>query len=214
LPAPLFERLLALDTTRVADDYRCLAAGAAKPDLYVALGALAAMLMDKAEARADPEQAAEALRLYRDVPFDVYLHFMNGPYFLERAARLRQTSALREAEAAAKMPHATFCAGMKEEWLGVGAILFYAHLHPLRREILERWGDELAPVLKDDARNDHAAFKVYRAFFDAAVVDCAARPATEIEARVRAATASAKEPLATFIRATTERITILQRMSN
>src|SRR5262245_47328569 len=101
LPAALRERLLALDTADVADDYRCLAAGAAGSDPYVALGALAAMLMDKAEARGDPALAAEALRLYRDVPFDTYLHFMNGPYFLERAARLPQTSALREAEAGA-----------------------------------------------------------------------------------------------------------------
>jgi hypothetical protein len=214
LPDALRERLLALDTTRVADDYRCLAESAADQGLYVALGALAAMLMDKAEARADPAPAAEALHLYRDVPFDLYFHFMNGPYFLERAARLPQTSELREAEAAAKMPRATFCAGMKEEWLEIGAILFYRHLHSLRRELLERWSDALAPALKDDAPNDYAAFKVYRAFWDAAVVDCATRPPAEIEARVRAATASAKQPLATFIAATTERLTILQHMSN
>jgi hypothetical protein len=236
LPPPLAERLARVDLTHARDDWACFVRDRrARVPAVLHLGQLATLLFERAEreAAADSELAwrhvADALAIYASPDPYTYLYYFQPAYFFARAERLagahppseRAAAELRRSIDTATLSRDSLCAGFREEYMVQGGVAFAGYLTALKEPMLDRWGQELSPLLDDKdyverSRPSLGAWRAWNGFFEPLLARCGSdEPIDRVAADVLSALAplqAAAPRLAVVAQAAGERIQLFPKV--
>jgi len=176
LPDDLAADLMATPIAGLAADYRCVIGDGS--DRSVVLGTIVNLYLRKGEALLTAGQTdagyahvIEGLSVYTHAPAFEFIHYLGAGYVLERIQTLLEKypapdavlERLLQTAEDSLLPRATFCAGIKAEFVMQSYQVFYDRLGPLRARATARWGERATKLFDEVAKNKrHGDLAVWR----------------------------------------------------